>query len=499
MGVPGVADFRVLLGATARGMLRSCPPCHNRPMTHTPPPEALAAVLESLVSHPGLGAAALKARRLLAERMGPASSDPDRPLVVVFMGPSGTGKSTLINSLADRTVTAAGSRRPTTTEPVAWTGGPMPPVLDGIRSRLPGLLVETLKSPPGGVVLIDSPPPGIGDGDGTSVVEELIDAADGVVLVASARRYADEAGLALARRARRRGSWQAFVLNRLPTAQEDQGPLVADFAAKLAQAEVIPSGDPGVVIAVEEFPADGGSRLPDEAVIGLSKELDHLCDPVVRQEVLQSVAAGARRELHRLLAGLRAALVDAEAERAARLDAAALAYAGAARTLAVAIDAGEYAPGSDPDEMFALMATAVTRHAGRAALRTAHRWEELGDRLPTSMWVHDPETPGLAAERFAWWQGEVLRRAGAHGLFWGRRRRRRLMEALCRAVADPAAAVTPAQARLIDRHPGGAAAARDSLLGEIEGVLQADRARFTGSLGGPSRPEALESLTLEAG
>lgn len=466
-------------------------------MTHASRSEALGTALEHLITHPALGAAALAARRLVAERMGPSFRDPDRPLVVVVAGPSGTGKSTLINTLADRTVTAAGPRRPTTTEPVAWTGGVLPEVLDGIRSRLPGIVVETLKAPPGGIVLIDTPPPETWDHDGTSVADDLIDAADGVVLVVSAGRYADEAGLALARRARLGGAWQAFVLNRLPPVPEMQRPLVADFALKLVQAEVIPSDDPDAVIAVEESPIDGGPRLPAEAVIGLSKELERLGDPVVRDEVLRSVGAGARRRLQRLLSGLRTALIDVEAERAARLDAAVLAYAGAAEDLVEALDSGRYAPGREPDELLALLATAITRHAGRAALRTAHRWEGLGDRLPASMWVHDPETPGLAKERLAWWQGEVLRRADARGLFWGRRRRRRLMEAVCTALADPAAAITPQRARLLDRHVGGVAAARVSLLGEIEGVLQADRARFTVSLGGPPRPETLESLTLE--
>lgn len=66
-----------------------------------------------------------------------ASSDP--PVVVVF-GPTGAGKSTLVNSLAGRIVSPAGILRPTTASPVAVPGPGAPAVADGV----PGpVLVDT--------------------------------------------------------------------------------------------------------------------------------------------------------------------------------------------------------------------------------------------------------------------------------------------------------------------------------------------------------------------
>ena len=52
----------------------------------------------------------------------PRLEQPEAPLVVVFAGPTGSGKSTLVNSLTGLDLTVAGAIRPTTARPLVLAG-----------------------------------------------------------------------------------------------------------------------------------------------------------------------------------------------------------------------------------------------------------------------------------------------------------------------------------------------------------------------------------------
>ncbi|HZD22448.1 MAG TPA: GTPase, partial [Acidimicrobiia bacterium] len=56
--------------------------------------------------------------RTIQHYLIPRAIDPTTPLTVVFAGPTGAGKSTLINSLTGLNVSVAGPLRPTTTNPL---------------------------------------------------------------------------------------------------------------------------------------------------------------------------------------------------------------------------------------------------------------------------------------------------------------------------------------------------------------------------------------------
>ena len=112
-------------------------------------------------------------------------------LIVAFIGPSGVGKSELINRLAGERVVASGPLRPTTTGVAVW-GDVSPSYLGGSRIGGP--------SPPAGVALVDTPaaehyPDAIGG---------VLDRVDAAILVTSPDRYADAvvaiAGAAIAER-----------------------------------------------------------------------------------------------------------------------------------------------------------------------------------------------------------------------------------------------------------------------------------------------------------
>lgn len=218
----------------------------------------------------------------------PRIHDPDAPLLVVFAGPTGAGKSTLINSLSGLEVSPAGVVRPTTSRPLVLTSeagrmeGDMtnPEVVVGnapILSRM---------------TFVDTP-----DIDSTStghrlVAEKLIDRADIVVFVTSAIRYADDVPWEILRRAASRGATLVPVLNRVGPGS---GGIFTDFRAKLRGAGI--EGEP-VRVPEHHLPA-GAQRVPVPAVRRLRRRLfdvakaqsDH------RAEVLNRVLNATTRQV----------------------------------------------------------------------------------------------------------------------------------------------------------------------------------------------------------
>ncbi|MEN3539296.1 dynamin family protein [Microbispora sp. ZYX-F-249] len=157
------------------------------------------------------------------------------PALIVVAGSTGAGKSTIVNSLAGRKVSATGVRRPTTATPVLachpddheWYArgdllGDLHRLDEPRRDAPPGSVVLTSSpSLPRGLALLDTP-------DIDSVVEEhheiahrMLDAADLWVFVTTASRYADAPSWGLLRRAKERGARLVIVLSRVPPKSRD--------------------------------------------------------------------------------------------------------------------------------------------------------------------------------------------------------------------------------------------------------------------------------------
>ena len=154
------------------------------------------------------------------------------PILVALVGSTGAGKSTLMNSLVGRQVSATGIRRPTTNSPVLachpsdmrwFAENVFLPTLPRVRQQglaMPGrdglLVLAASDGMPEGVAVLDTP-------DIDSVVQahrdfanQFLDASDLWLFVTTARRYADAAVWEMLKDGRDRGAALAIVLSRVP-------------------------------------------------------------------------------------------------------------------------------------------------------------------------------------------------------------------------------------------------------------------------------------------
>lgn len=228
----------------------------------------LATTLEALDIGPSAGELRSERDRLVAairHYLIPRALDPSTPITVVVAGPTGSGKSTLVNSLAGIDVSPAGAIRPTTRVPVVVAA---PPLDDG-RETIGGIACRLVlaESPIlDRAILVDSP-----DIDSTAAgnrarAETLIDNADVVIFVTSALRYADEVPWQVLRRAMSRGTPIINVLNRVGSSSSGA---VVDFRARLRAAGL----DTDLVTVPEHHLNSGAQRVPSLAVKSLQRRL----------------------------------------------------------------------------------------------------------------------------------------------------------------------------------------------------------------------------------
>lgn len=226
----------------------------------------LANSLDSLVLGPDLSELATERDSLVTSIRGyllPRLTDSDHKLTVVFAGPTGSGKSTLVNSLARRPLSATGPLRPTTRGPIAFTADQTDGFdVGGVAVSCVSGSAPILQT----MTLIDTP-----DIDSTAVghrvmAERLIDHADVVVFVTSALRYADEAPWQVLRRAVSRGAEVINVLNRVSASTAGA---TVDFGAKLES-----EGLSGRLVTVAEHHIDADQeRVPSLSISALSRRL----------------------------------------------------------------------------------------------------------------------------------------------------------------------------------------------------------------------------------
>ncbi|MFI6265722.1 ABC transporter [Micromonospora sp. NPDC051006] len=264
----------------------------------------------------------------------------DAPLLVVVGGSTGAGKSTLVNSLVQARVSAAGVLRPTTRSPVlvcspadsSWfRQGELLPGLTRTNepSEDPGTLqLVTAPALPPGLAFLDAP-------DIDSVVDanralagQLLAAADLWLFVTTAARYADAVPWELLRSARSRGAVIAMVLDRVPAEASDE--IAAHLSEMLAEQGL---GQAPLFVLPETW-VDGQGLLPGRVTAPLADWFARLAaDADARAAVVRQTLDGALAAVHPAIEGL-ADAADEQVETADALDERVqAAYRGAHRTV----------------------------------------------------------------------------------------------------------------------------------------------------------------------
>lgn len=399
-----------------------------------------------------------RARRLVVDYLGPRTQAPHLRRVVGLVGASGTGRSTVLNSLAGRRLAEVGARRPTTTEFLFWGGRRVPFTLDALRRGAGGTIVETLRKPPDHIALVDVPPPEASP----DAAVRLLDVADGCVLVVSANRYADAWGFEVLDRVRRRRLPSVVVINRLPDGGDAEA-LVADLRQKLDARGL---GDVAVVGIPEVSGADG--LLPFEMVAALWDVLSAWGE---NEETRYAARLGSIEAVRDDLARLRSTLVDGNALRDDLARAVDDEFRRSTEALVAEIAAGSFAGHGDAESRDALV-SAVVRYAGRAAAATLRRFEQMAPWLVEGEGALDGAAAATGEEAReaieAWAAGRPvgLRLRGGERRMWRR------------FALDPEAPLSASEARVLRRSPTMHEVPKATLLSTIAAVMRVDAERF---------------------
>ncbi|MCR1782013.1 ABC transporter [Nocardioides carbamazepini] len=237
-----------------------------------------------------------------ADHVLPRLAERTAPVLVVVGGPTGAGKSTLVNSLAGRVVTTPGLLRPTTRSPVlvhhpgdrSWFRDDR--ILPGLRrvTRAAGDrgCVQLVASPtvPRGIAILDAPDFDSVDDDNRALAAKLIAAADLLLFVTSAARYSDRLSWQHLDLAVERGTSVAIVLNRIPAA--DHATVVPDLRRMAGARDV--TGER--VFLVEQAELDDPALLPRALVRPMRTWLDALAaDSAARTAEAEQTVTGAVR------------------------------------------------------------------------------------------------------------------------------------------------------------------------------------------------------------
>ncbi|MGH3652882.1 ABC transporter [Glutamicibacter sp.] len=250
-----------------------------------------------------------KALHQISDYLIPRVSNLGAPLLVVVGGSTGSGKSTLVNSLLGEHVSLSGAVRPTTRTPVLafnpvdqsfFESERILPELkrvagggfntDGGAASNHALLMTPREQVPRGLAILDAPDIDSVSDENRELAGQLLNAADLWIFVTTANRYADALPWDMLTEAGARKITVCVVLNRVPPGAEDD--IVPDLKRLLSEKEL----DPSLLHVLNETQLDDQKLIPSEHVEPLLAWLNSLAaDSAKRQQIAAQTLDGALR------------------------------------------------------------------------------------------------------------------------------------------------------------------------------------------------------------
>jgi len=255
----------------------------------------------------------------------PRAADLEAPLLVLLLGPTGAGKSSLLNTIAGAEVSPAGVLRPTTREAVLYaTESDSKQILSGSRLRLIAadrIVLAAAPATSAGVAVIDAPDIDSVERDNRLLADVLLEASDLCVFITTATRYADLVPWQVLRRAQERGLPLVVLLNRVPGDTRDRDVVLADARRLLADAGMREADGTLDLIAVAEGDVDPRvNGLGRETVRPLLERIQELAARSderrrVALDALAGAVLGLAPLVHAVADDLEHEAIDAEALR----------------------------------------------------------------------------------------------------------------------------------------------------------------------------------------
>ncbi|MDQ3401538.1 MAG: 50S ribosome-binding GTPase [Chloroflexota bacterium] len=272
-------------------------------------------------------------REHLSSYVMPRVASLDAPLLVALLGPTGAGKSSLMNAIAGAAVSPPGVLRPTTREAVVVaTAEDAATLAEGPLRAIPaGSLAYVTQGARPGVVVVDSPDIDSIERSNRALADTLVEAADLCVFVTTASRYADQVPWDVLGRARQRGLPLVIVVNRLPADPADRTDVLTDLGRLVRDAGLTGTEAEVEIVPVAEGELDdAGQAIARSAAAPVLARIDALAaDRDERLSLARRALAGALAGLTPLASSV-ADDTEAQAQRVTSLvDLARDAYAGA--------------------------------------------------------------------------------------------------------------------------------------------------------------------------